>query len=103
MFLKVDFNPKLKSFLENWSVLGVIKQATRVKHVGQYTVVSLNVEILKDLVVQVDIVNLKIPFVCFRRSRKVSDIAFEASHSITSFISQNLKDFARWNMQSNSW
>ena len=35
LLLKVELNPRLRSFQENWSVLGVIKQATSIKYDGQ--------------------------------------------------------------------
>ena len=40
--------------------MGVIKQATSIKYGGQETMVSLNAEILKDVIVQVDIADLKV-------------------------------------------
>ena len=60
---KIELNPKLQSFQENWSVLRAIKLASSVKHGGQETVVCLNTEILNDVLVQVDVVDLKVPIV----------------------------------------
>ena len=50
LLLKIEFNPSLHSFYEGWSVFTVIRQAIGIKHGDQETVVSLNVEILKDVV-----------------------------------------------------
>ena len=58
---KTRLNRRLSSVEEDCSVLGVIKQATSIKRGGQWTAVSSNVEILKDVVVLVDVVDLKAP------------------------------------------
>ena len=55
--VKIEVNPSLHSFCEYWSALAVIKQATRIKRVGEEAVVCLNVEILKDVVVEVDVID----------------------------------------------
>ena len=55
--VKFEVTPSLHSFWEDWSALVVIKQATRIKRGGEEAVVCLNVEILKDVIVQVDVVD----------------------------------------------
>ena len=43
--------------------MGVIKQAISIQHGGQEAMVSLNAEIIKDVVVQVDLVDRKVPII----------------------------------------